>query len=48
MLDAVIIANPTTLLLAAAMMLDHCKLADQATRLRRAISDTSNVDMIRR
>ena len=41
------IANPIALMLAAAMMLDHCKLVDQATRLRRAISDTLNVDKIR-
>ena len=33
------IANPTALLLAAAMMLDHCKLPDLATRLRKAIDD---------
>ena len=31
------IANPTALLLAAAMMLDHCKLGESATRLREAI-----------
>src|SRR5450830_1279912 len=41
------IANPTALLLAAAMMLDHCQLADMATRLRRAIDDTLNVDKVR-
>jgi isocitrate dehydrogenase (NAD+) len=41
------IANPTALLLAAAMMLDHCKLTSMATRLRRAIDDTMNVDMVR-
>ncbi|MDR3417406.1 MAG: isocitrate/isopropylmalate family dehydrogenase [Nevskia sp.] len=41
------IANPIALLLAAAMMLDHCKLADQAARLRRAIDETLNVDGIR-
>ncbi|WP_293370104.1 isocitrate/isopropylmalate family dehydrogenase [Nevskia sp.] len=40
-------ANPTALLLAAAMMLDHVNLTDKATRLRRAINDTLNVDNIR-
>jgi isocitrate dehydrogenase (NAD+) len=40
-------ANPTALLLAAAMMLDHVKLTDKATRLRRAINNTLNVDNIR-
>ncbi|WP_280155578.1 isocitrate/isopropylmalate family dehydrogenase [Piscinibacter sp. XHJ-5] len=40
-------ANPTALLLAAAMMLDHCRLPDSATRLRRAIADTLNVDGVR-
>ena len=41
------IANPTALLLAAAMMLDHCKLPDMATRLRKAIDQTLNVDKVR-
>src|SRR5882757_7957993 len=41
------IANPTALLLAAAMMLDHCKLIDMATRLRRAIDATLNIDQVR-
>lgn len=41
------IANPTALLLAAAMMLDHCKLNDMATQLRQAIDATLNVDNIR-
>jgi isocitrate dehydrogenase (NAD+) len=41
------IANPTALLLAAAMMLDHCRLPDLAARLRRAVSDTLNVDLVR-
>jgi len=40
-------ANPTALLLAAAMMLDHVKLTDKGTRLRRAIHETLNVDNIR-
>jgi isocitrate dehydrogenase (NAD+) len=41
------IANPTALLLAAAMMLDHCGMADLGTRLRRAVSDTLNADRVR-
>ena len=41
------IANPIALMLAAAMMLDHCKLPDMATRLRVAIDQTLNVDNIR-
>jgi isocitrate dehydrogenase (NAD+) len=41
------IANPTALLLAAALMLDHRKLPDMAARLRRAIDTTLNVDMVR-
>lgn len=41
------IANPTALLLAAAMMLDHCRLNESASRLRRAIGDTLNVDGVR-
>jgi isocitrate dehydrogenase (NAD+) len=41
------IANPTALLLATAMLLDHVKLADKATRLRKAIDDTLNVDQIK-
>ncbi len=41
------IANPTALLLAAALMLDHVKLHDQATRLRRGIDDTLNIDKVR-
>ncbi len=40
-------ANPTALLLASAMMLDHVKLPEMATKLRRAIHDTLNVDMVR-
>ena len=40
-------ANPIALLLAAAMMLDHVKLGDKATRLRKAIDDTLNVDKVR-
>jgi isocitrate dehydrogenase (NAD+) len=41
------LANPTALLLGAALMLDHCKLTDLATRLRSAIDQTLNVDKIR-
>jgi isocitrate dehydrogenase (NAD+) len=40
-------ANPTALLLAAAMMLEHCRLGDMAARLRKAIDDTLNVDKVR-
>src|SRR6202050_5341690 len=41
------IANPTGLLLAAAMMLDQCKLPKMAHRLRTAIGDTLNADRVR-
>ncbi|HVC03015.1 MAG TPA: isocitrate/isopropylmalate family dehydrogenase [Steroidobacteraceae bacterium] len=41
------VANPTALLLAAAMMLDHCRLPAEAARLRRAIDATLNVDKVR-
>lgn len=41
------ISNPVALMLAAAMMLDHVKLNEQATRLRTAINDTFNVDKVR-
>lgn len=41
------IANPTALLLAAAMMLDHVKLADLGDRLRKAIDETLNIDNVR-
>jgi isocitrate dehydrogenase (NAD+) len=41
------IANPTALLLAAAMMLDHCKLPQMAVRLRSAIDQTLNGDQVR-
>ena len=34
-------------MLAAAMMLDHVKLTDMATSLRKAINDTLNLDMVR-
>lgn len=41
------IANPVALMLAAAMMLDHLNLQDKATRLRKAIIDTYNIDNVR-
>ena len=41
------IANPTALLLAAAMMLDHCKMSDKAQRLRKAVDQTLNIDHVR-
>jgi isocitrate dehydrogenase (NAD+) len=41
------IANPTALLLAAALMLDHVQLPALATRLRKAIHDTLNIDKVR-
>jgi isocitrate dehydrogenase (NAD+) len=41
------VANPTALLLASAMMLDHCKLPDLATRLRSALDQALNVDKVR-
>jgi isocitrate dehydrogenase (NAD+) len=41
------IANPTALLLAAAMMLDHVHLPHMAARLRAAIHQTLNLDGIK-
>jgi isocitrate dehydrogenase (NAD+) len=41
------IANPIALMLAAAMMLDHCKLPELAVRLRQAIDETLNIDKVR-
>jgi isocitrate dehydrogenase (NAD+) len=41
------IANPTALLLAAAMMLEHCSLQTLAKRLRTAILATLNEDLVR-
>jgi isocitrate dehydrogenase (NAD+) len=41
------LANPIALMLAAAMMLDHCKLGELAARLRTAITRTLNVDKVR-
>jgi isocitrate dehydrogenase (NAD+) len=40
-------ANPTALLLAAALMLEHVQRGDLAVRLRQAIHDTLNVDGVR-
>jgi isocitrate dehydrogenase (NAD+) len=41
------LANPTALLLAAAMMLDHVDRRDLGQRLRQAIDQTLNIDKIR-
>jgi isocitrate dehydrogenase (NAD+) len=41
------IANPTAILLAAALMLDHVKRHDLGDRLRRAIDETLNLDRVR-
>ena len=41
------IANPTALLMAAGMMLDHVKRKDLGDRLRQAIDDVLNKDQIR-
>src|ERR1700689_5653522 len=41
------IANPIALLLAAAMMLEHCRLPHMAARFRTAIDQTLNVDKIK-
>ena len=41
------IANPTALLLAAALMLDHCEHPALALRLRSSINDVLTVDKIR-
>jgi isocitrate dehydrogenase (NAD+) len=41
------LVNPTALMLAAALMLDHCKLGALATRLRTAIDQTLNLDKVR-
>lgn len=41
------VANPTALMLAAALMLDHCRLPETAARLRKAIDETINVDNVR-
>jgi isocitrate dehydrogenase (NAD+) len=41
------IANPTALLLAAAMMLDHVKRTDKATRLCQVLDAALNFDKLR-
>jgi isocitrate dehydrogenase (NAD+) len=41
------IANPIALMLAAAMMLEHLRHGAEAARLRKAISDTLNIDKVR-
>lgn len=41
------LANPIAILLAAAMMLDHCKLHDMAKQLRTAIDETVNLDKVK-
>src|SRR5580658_8426265 len=41
------LGNPVALMLAAAMMLDHVKLTDRATRLRQGIDATLNADRVR-
>ena len=41
------VANPTALLLAAAMMLDHVERVDSGKRLRDALDATLNVDKVR-
>jgi len=41
------IANPTALMLAAAMMLEHCNLQELAGRLRNALDETLNLDQVR-
>jgi isocitrate dehydrogenase (NAD+) len=41
------VANPTALLMASAMLLEHCKMPEMAVRLRRAIAETLNIDNVR-
>jgi isocitrate dehydrogenase (NAD+) len=41
------VANPVALMLAAAMMLEHCGVGAQAARLRQAVGETLNADAIR-
>ena len=41
------VANPTALMLAAAMMLDHVQQKELGDRLRRAIHEALNVDQVR-
>jgi isocitrate dehydrogenase (NAD+) len=41
------IAQPTALILAAALMLDHVKFQDKGDIIRKAVSDTLNIDNVR-
>jgi isocitrate dehydrogenase (NAD+) len=41
------VANPTAIMLAAAMMLDHVGMKDKGDRLRQAIDATLNIDKVR-
>ncbi|MHB8477206.1 MAG: isocitrate/isopropylmalate dehydrogenase family protein [Steroidobacteraceae bacterium] len=41
------VANPIALMLAAAMMLEHCHLPHMAARLRTALEQTLNLDKVR-
>ncbi|MCR6667130.1 MAG: isocitrate/isopropylmalate family dehydrogenase [Methyloversatilis sp.] len=41
------IANPTALVLAAALMLDHVNMQDKGDRIRKAVSETLNIDNVR-
>ncbi len=41
------VANPTALLLASAMMLEHCQLPRLAARLRTALDQTLNLDNVK-
>ncbi|MBU0601439.1 MAG: NAD-dependent isocitrate dehydrogenase [Gammaproteobacteria bacterium] len=41
------IANPTALVLAAALMLDHVNMKEKGDRIRRAVSETLNMDNVR-
>jgi isocitrate dehydrogenase (NAD+) len=41
------VSNPTALMLAAAMMLEHCHLPHMAARLRTGIDQTLNADKVR-
>jgi isocitrate dehydrogenase (NAD+) len=41
------IANPTALMLAAAMMLEHSELPELAVRLRQGLDETLNIDNVR-
>jgi isocitrate dehydrogenase (NAD+) len=41
------VANPTAIMLAAAMMLEHCHLPHMASRLRSGLDQTLNVDKAR-